>query len=56
MGWGADCKFGKSDLPQNYPYTNVFIISSLKKHIKCVTVQELLEGNEVTTVSRNYLG
>ena len=52
----ASGEFGKSDLPKNYPYTNAYIIIVSKKHIKCVTVQELLEGKEVTAESRNYLG
>ena len=52
----ASGEFSKSHLPKNYPYTNAFIIIVSKKHIKCVTVQELLDGKEVSPESRNYLG
>jgi hypothetical protein len=44
------------DLPKNYPYTNAYIILVSKKHIKCITVTELLEGGEITPTSHNYLG
>jgi hypothetical protein len=37
-------------------YTNAYIILVSKKHIKCLTVQELLDGKEITPDSRNYLG
>ena len=52
----ASGEFSKSDLPANYPYTNAYIIVVSKKHIKCITVQELLSGKDVTPDSRNYLG
>ena len=44
------------DLPTDYPYTNAFIIEVSKKHIKCITVKELMDGKEITPESRNYLG
>ena len=50
-----DCVYLK-DLPKDYPYTNAYIILVSKKHIKCLTVGELLEGKEMTPESRNYLG
>ncbi|MBN8837686.1 MAG: hypothetical protein J0I09_10520 [Sphingobacteriia bacterium] len=49
-------EFKIKDLPKNYPYTNAYIILVSKKHIKCVTVSELLEGKEITPTSHNYLG
>lgn len=48
--------FKFSDLPKDYPYTNAYIIVVSKKHIKCVTVEELKSGKEVSPTCRNYLG
>lgn len=52
----ASGEFRAKDLPKNYPYNNAYIILVSKKHIKCLTVEELLEGKEITPESRNYLG
>lgn len=52
----ASGEFKLKDLPENYPYQNAFIILVSKKHIKCITVEELEAGKEITTTSRNYLG
>ncbi len=52
----ASGEFKAKDLPQNYPYTNAYIILVSKKHIKCLTVEEILDGKEITPESRNYLG
>ena len=52
----ASEKFSFSDLPPNYAWENAFIIIVSKKHIKCITFQELKEGKEITPESRNYLG
>ena len=52
----ASGEFSKKDLPKNYPYENAFIVLVSKKHIKCITVTELLEGKEISTTSHNYLG
>lgn len=52
----ASGEFKLTDLPKNYPYENAFIILVSKKHIKCISVDELKEGKEITTSSRNYLG
>lgn len=52
----ASGEFRAKDLPKNYPYNNAYIILVSKKHIKCLTVEELMEGKEITPESRNYLG
>lgn len=52
----ASGEFKAKDLPTDYPYTNAYIILVSKRHIKCITVMELLEGKEITPESRNYLG
>ena len=49
-------EFKKSDLPKDYPYENCYFIIVSKKHIKCITYAELMEGKEVTPTSKNYLG
>ena len=49
-------EFKKSDLPKDYPYENCYFIIVSKKHIKCITYAELMEGKEVTPKSKNYLG
>ena len=48
--------FALKDLPKDYPYRNAYIILVSKKHIKCITVEELEKGKEITTTCRNYLG
>lgn len=52
----ANGEFAFKDLPKNYPFTNAFIILVSKKHIKCITVKELEEGQVITPTSKNYLG
>lgn len=52
----ASGEYRGSDLPKDYPYTNAYIILVSKKHIKCITVAELLEGKEINPTSHNYLG
>jgi len=52
----ASGEFSINDLPEDYPYTNAYIILVSKKHIKCLTFQELAEGEAITPTSRNYLG
>lgn len=48
--------FNLKDLPKGYPYDNAFIILVSKKHIKCITVDELKGGKEISPTSTNYLG
>lgn len=52
----ASGEFRQKDLPKDYPYTNAYIIVVSKRHIKCITVDELLAGEEITPTSKNYLG
>ena len=52
----ANETFKYSDLPKDYPYENAYIIIVSKKHIKCLTVEELKNGKEVTPTCKNYLG
>ncbi len=52
----ASGTFTQKDLPKNYPYDNAFIIVVSKKHIKCVSVEELNNGKEITPETKNYLG
>lgn len=48
--------FALSDLSKDYPYQNALIILVSKKHIKCISVEELNAGKEINETSRNYLG
>ena len=48
--------FKLRELGKDYPYDNAYIIVVSKRHIKCITVQELRDGKEVTAKSKNYLG
>lgn len=41
---------------KNYPYENAYFIIVSKKHIKCITYEELKAGKEVSPKSQNYLG
>ena len=43
-------KYGK------YPFENALFVLVTKKHIKCISFQELSEGKEISTTCRNYLG
>ena len=51
----ANGKFSYKELDKDYPWKNAFFIVVSKKHIKCVTYRELMEGREITTTSQNYL-
>jgi hypothetical protein len=52
----ASEKFKYSNLDKDYPYGNAYIILVSKKHIKCLTVEELKSGKEITPTCKNYLG
>jgi hypothetical protein len=52
----ANEKFYFNDLPEGYPYTNCYFIVVSKKHIKCITYEELKQGKAITPKSWNYLG
>lgn len=51
-----DEAFAFENLDKNYPYENCYFIVVSKKHIKCITYEELKAGEAVTPTSRNYLG
>lgn len=54
----ASGTFKLSDIDKNgdYPYQNALIVLVSKRHIKCMSFQELLDGKEITESCRNYLG
>lgn len=53
----ANETFDKSDSSlKDYPYENTYFVVVSKKHIKCITYEELQKGQKVTPTSKNYLG
>lgn len=48
--------FTKEDLPYDYPFENAYFIIISKKHIKCITYKELMNGKEISPSTQNYLG
>lgn len=50
-------RFTLKDLDQewDYPYHNALIVVVSKKHIKCISYQELKSWKEITPTCRNYL-
>lgn len=40
----------------DYPFENALFVLVTRKHIKCISFQELKEGKEITQNCRNYLG
>lgn len=52
----ASGNFTRSDLSKNYAWGNAYFIIVSKKHIKCITFEELERGEEITPTSKNYLG
>jgi hypothetical protein len=52
----ADGDFKLENLKKNYPYKNAFIILISRKHIKCLSVEELIAGKCFTADCTNYLG
>ncbi len=41
---------------KEYPWGNAYFILVSKRHIKCITYEELKSGEEITATSKNYLG
>jgi hypothetical protein len=52
----ASGTFTRADIAKDYAWGNAYFIVVSKKHIKCITFQELEEGGEINPSSRNYLG
>jgi len=54
----ASGELKRSDIEKygDYPFENALFVLVTKKHIKCISFQELLEGKEITSTCRNYLG
>lgn len=52
----ADEEFSIKDLYKDYPFENAFFIIVSKKHIKCISYKELIDGKTVTPTTHNYLG
>jgi hypothetical protein len=52
----ASGTFTRKDLPKDYAWGNAYIILVSKKHIKCISFDELDKGSEITPNSKNYLG
>ena len=52
----ANEEFSFKKLPKNYPFENAYFIVVSKKHIKCITYEELKAGKEISPTSKNYLG
>jgi hypothetical protein len=52
----ADGCFDYTGLKGDYPWMNAFIIVVSKKHIKCLSAEELKAGKVITPECRNYLG
>ena len=53
----ASGDYNKHDLEKNhpkYPYKNAYIILVSRYHIKCVKVEELYQGVEITQQSEHY--
>ena len=51
----ASGNFTFADIKHDFPYENAFFVVVSKKHIKCLTYQELRLGKEIDSESRNYL-
>lgn len=46
----------RKDIGKDFAWGNTYFILVSKKHIKCITFEELERGEEITPTSRNYLG
>lgn len=54
-------KFSINDLKedyykQEYPFPNAYFVIVSKRHIKCLSYNDLKEGKKITETSKNYLG
>ncbi|MDW7731950.1 MAG: hypothetical protein SCH66_05920 [Methanolobus sp.] len=49
-------EFKFKELPEDYPYENCYFVIVSKKHIKCISYEELKNGKEITPTCHNYLG
>lgn len=49
-------EFKFKELPEDYPYENCYFVVVSKKHIKCISYEELKNGKEITPTCHNYLG
>lgn len=47
--------FSIAELDDDYPWPNAIFIIVSKRHIKCVSYQEMEEGKCITPTSQNYL-
>lgn len=52
----ADGELSRENVAKDYPWENAFFILVSKKHIKCITFEELQYGKSITATSHNYLG
>ena len=46
----------KKDKLADYPYENCYFVVVSKKHIKCISYEELKNGKAITPTCHNYLG
>ena len=49
-------KLSDIDKKGDYPYQNALIVLVSKKHIKCISFMELLDGKEIKETDHKYLG
>lgn len=49
-------KLSDIDKKGDYPYQNALIVLVSKKHIKCISFMELLDGKEIKESDHKYLG
>lgn len=52
----ADGEFERKELHQEYPYKDVLIVLVSKRHIKCISYEELEAGGKIVASDRRYLG
>ena len=49
-------KFSIKEIPKDYPFENAFFIVVSRRHIKCLSFEDLKKGKEISEKSKNYLG